>query len=155
MYQGFEVKIIQDLSIFTLQHRRELRPLLDLLRSRAITYKRKFPFYLSAHAQGRTANLRVPEDLEHFYNTLISPWLIYLTGTVTFAYLHWEMQTLWKTSEKLVDRAPDAATPYDQALLRELPKEPWGMAAPLHLQYIAESDTYPEGPTVCTASPTA
>lgn len=61
MSHGAEVKIYQDLSNITLQHRKELRPLLDLLHS-----KSKFPFCLSATNQGRTANLRVPEDVDHF-----------------------------------------------------------------------------------------
>lgn len=71
-YLGAEVKIFQDLSNITLQ-RRELKPLLDILRSKAIVYRWKFPFCLSATANGHTVNLGVPEDLEHFCTTLNIP----------------------------------------------------------------------------------
>lgn len=54
-----------------------------------------------------------------------------------------------------VDGVPDAATPYDQALLHQTPREPRGMAAPLHLHLIAEPATYSEGLIAYTASPTA
>lgn len=71
--QGSEIKIFQDLSPITLQKRRDLRPLLDLLRSRSITYKWKFPFCLSASHQGRTALLRSPDDIRSFCDTLNLP----------------------------------------------------------------------------------
>lgn len=74
-FQGTEVKIFQDLLNITLQRRRELRPLLDLLCSRAITYRGKFPFCLLATAQGCTALLKVPEDLDHFCSTLDIPFI--------------------------------------------------------------------------------
>lgn len=67
------VQIFQDLSGITLRHRRDLRPLLDVLRSREIRYKWKFPFCLSALHQGRTALRKVPEDLPHFCETLGLP----------------------------------------------------------------------------------
>lgn len=73
MFHDAEVKIFQDLSNITLQCRKELRPHLDLLRSKPITYHWKFPFCLLATSQGRTANLRVPEDLDHFCNILEIP----------------------------------------------------------------------------------
>lgn len=57
------VQIFQDLSGITLQHRRDLKPLLDVLRSKEIRYKWKFPFCLAASHLGRTALLKVPEDL--------------------------------------------------------------------------------------------
>lgn len=48
------IQIFQDLSGITLQHRRDLKPLLDTLRAHGIQYKWKFPFCLSATSQGRT-----------------------------------------------------------------------------------------------------
>lgn len=73
IHKGKAIQIYQDLSGITLQHRRDLRPLLDVLRSRNIPYKWKFPFCLSASTQGRTALLKVPEDLHHFCEALNIP----------------------------------------------------------------------------------
>lgn len=73
LYQGAEIKLFQDLSPITLQNRRDLRPLLDLLRTKGIQYRWKFPFCLSASFQGRTANLRLPEDLPGFCEALNLP----------------------------------------------------------------------------------
>lgn len=72
-FQGSVIKIYQDLSNITLQRRRELLPILDILRARSIIYCWKFPFGLSASHQGRTATLRVPEYLEHFCSILNIP----------------------------------------------------------------------------------
>lgn len=73
LHEGAPVQIYQDLSGITLQHRRNLRPLLEALREKQILYKWKFPFCLSASAHGRTAILKVPEDLPHFCATLGIP----------------------------------------------------------------------------------
>lgn len=72
-FQGSDIKIFQDLSNITLQRRRELRPLLDVLRARNLVYRWKFPFCLSVSQNGHTDNLRVPEDLEHFCTSLKIP----------------------------------------------------------------------------------
>lgn len=68
-----DIRIYQDLSAITLQHRRDLRPLLETLRTNRIHYRWKFPFCLSASFQGRMDFLRVPEDLPQFCNTLNIP----------------------------------------------------------------------------------
>lgn len=62
-FQGATIKFYQDLFNITLQRRRELRPLLEVLRARSIIYRWKFPFCLSVTHQGRSANLKVPEVL--------------------------------------------------------------------------------------------
>lgn len=67
------IQIYQDLSGITLQHRWDLKPLLDALRAREIRYKWKFPFCLAASHQGHNASLRVPEDLPRFCETLGLP----------------------------------------------------------------------------------
>lgn len=72
-HNGAQVQIYQDLSGITLQHRRDLKPLLEALRDRQIMYKWKFPFCLSASTHGRTAFLKVPEDLPHFCAALGIP----------------------------------------------------------------------------------
>lgn len=73
VHSGSPIQIYQDLLGITLQHRRDLRPLLDALRGKEIRYKWKFPFCLSASHQGRTAHLKVPEDLPRFCETLGLP----------------------------------------------------------------------------------
>lgn len=72
-FQGAEIKLFQDLSQITLQKRKSLRPLLDILRDRDIPYKWKFPFCLSAGARGHTAQLRYPEDIPAFCDALHIP----------------------------------------------------------------------------------
>lgn len=64
LYHGKEFRIFQDLSSITLQRRRELKPLLEILRTKGIIYRWKFPFGLAASVHGRSALLRVPEDLK-------------------------------------------------------------------------------------------
>lgn len=73
MYEGTVIQIYQDLSNITLQHRRDLRPLLDALRDKNIIYRWKFPFGLLATNQGHSALLRVPEELQQFCNTMGIP----------------------------------------------------------------------------------
>ncbi|XP_040194428.1 uncharacterized protein LOC120927670 [Rana temporaria] len=75
LHEGAELQIYQDLSHITLQNRRDLKPLLDLLRERAIIYRWKFPFGLQATHQGRTALLRVPEELQMFCDALGIPYI--------------------------------------------------------------------------------
>lgn len=72
-YQGAHIQIFQDLSGITLQHRRDLKPLLDVLRTHGILYRWKFPFCLAATHLGRTAFLKVPEDLPYFCDSLGIP----------------------------------------------------------------------------------
>lgn len=72
-HQGAPIQLFQDLCGITLKHRQDLRPLLDVLRDKNIGYKWKFPFCLSASHQGRTALLKVPEDLPCFCDTLGIP----------------------------------------------------------------------------------
>lgn len=84
IHEGKPFQIYQDLSGITLQHRRDLRPLLDALRTQAISYKWKFPFCLSATSQGHTALLKVPEDLPRFCDILNKPQVDVLNWYATF-----------------------------------------------------------------------
>lgn len=63
IHEGLIIQIFQDLSAITLQHRRNLKALLDVLRSKGIQYRWKFPCCLSATHQDHTALLKVPEHL--------------------------------------------------------------------------------------------
>lgn len=71
--QCAHLQIFQDLSGITLQQRRNLKPLLDVLPARGILYRWKFPFCLTATHLGRTALLKVPEDLPQFCDSLGIP----------------------------------------------------------------------------------
>lgn len=72
-YKGAHIQIFQDLSGITLQHRRDLKPLLDVLCTHGILYRWKFPFCLAATHLGRKAFLKVPEDLPYFCDSLGIP----------------------------------------------------------------------------------
>lgn len=74
-YNGHPIQIFQDLSAITLKNRRDLRPLLEVLRTKGIHYRWKFPFSLLATHQGRSALLRVPEELEAFCKHLDLPYI--------------------------------------------------------------------------------
>ena len=73
LHEGTPIQLYQDLSGITLQHRRDLRPLLDALRAQDTRYKWKYPFCLSATHRGKTALLKVPEDLPHFCEAMGLP----------------------------------------------------------------------------------
>lgn len=72
-YEGARIQLFQDLSAITLQHRRDLCPLLKVLRDRRIPYRWKFPFCLQTTAGNRTAHLRTPSDLRPFCEALDIP----------------------------------------------------------------------------------
>lgn len=72
-FNDTEISIIQDLSPNTLNNRRALRPLLEIL-CRQRPYKWKFPFALNVTFRGRQLYLRTPNDLQDFCQDLqISP----------------------------------------------------------------------------------
>lgn len=63
----------QDLSAITLQHRRDLRPLLQALHERHIPFHWMFPFCLQATNGNHTVQLRTPADLRPFCDMLGIP----------------------------------------------------------------------------------
>lgn len=75
-FEGHSIYIYQDLSAMMLRHRKDLRPLLEVLRTRGIRYRWKFPFGLLATHQGHSALLRVPEELEAFCQTIDIPYVV-------------------------------------------------------------------------------
>lgn len=107
LLQGSEIKIFQDLSPITLQKRRDLRPLLDLLRTKDITYRWKFPFCLSASAQGHTALLRSPDDLRTFCETLNLPLVDLPDWSALIALLPSSGPLPWTQSLKEKSFAPE------------------------------------------------
>lgn len=65
--------IPRNLSSIMLKHRRDLRPLLQVLQDIRIPYHWKSPFCLQAMTGNCTALLRTPTDLQQFCDTLGIP----------------------------------------------------------------------------------
>lgn len=68
-----QVQLFQDLLPITFQKRKDLKPLLEALRSQGILYRWRFPFALSATSEGRPALLRTPGDIPAFCDILRIP----------------------------------------------------------------------------------
>lgn len=69
-HEGSVIQLYPDLAWATLQRRRQLQPLLALLRTRAIAYRWGFPFSLTASLDGKSSTLRSPTDLPAFCSSL-------------------------------------------------------------------------------------
>lgn len=84
------VQLYEDLSLMTLQQRKALRPLLDVLWARAIPYSWRFPFVLYASVEDRNTLLHSPADMAAFCEELGIPfvqtpdWLTEDIGGPTF-----------------------------------------------------------------------
>lgn len=72
-HEGVRIQLFRDLSAITLQHRRDLRPILNVLRDRHISYRWKFSFCLQATVGNCTALLKVPANIQSFCETLGNP----------------------------------------------------------------------------------
>lgn len=70
IFNDKEILLFQDLSPITLKNRRALKPLLEVLKEKNISYRWKFPFALQATFQGKHFFLRTPDDLTTFYENL-------------------------------------------------------------------------------------
>ncbi|CAH2283767.1 Hypothetical predicted protein [Pelobates cultripes] len=81
-FQGAEVALYQDLSPLTLEARRALRPVTQLLRSRNIPYKWGFPFCLLARHNNEWRPLRWPDEVPAFLQgmglprTEVTDWIL-------------------------------------------------------------------------------
>lgn len=74
IFTEIDVQLFQDFSPITLKNRRTLKPLLEILKSKGISYRWKFPFALQATFNGKQYLLRIPDDLQQFCENLqISP----------------------------------------------------------------------------------
>lgn len=73
LYEGATVQFFQDLSKFTLDRRRALKPLVEQLRKSNLQYRWKFPFQLQAQKEGHTAIFKGLEDLPQFLSILNLP----------------------------------------------------------------------------------
>lgn len=69
------IQLYRDLSPITLQQRRALRPLLEVLRTRGIAYSWSFPFALAATVDDRTVTLQSPADMDKFCDALRIPYV--------------------------------------------------------------------------------
>ncbi|DBA13690.1 TPA: hypothetical protein GDO54_018641 [Pyxicephalus adspersus] len=72
-YAGARLQLLPDLSKHTLDMRRAVRPLLDVLRERNIPYRWGYPFHLIARYSSKNYFFRGPEDLPHFLRDLRLP----------------------------------------------------------------------------------
>lgn len=71
--EGDKIEVYADLSQETLNRRRLLKPLLEVMKNHGITYNWGFPACLIGRKEGRTATLRFPEDLQEFCRKLEIP----------------------------------------------------------------------------------
>lgn len=69
-YRGAKIQTFTDLSKATLYRRRLLKPLLEEMKLKSVKYSWGFPACLVGTKEGRTARLRMPEDLPHFCERL-------------------------------------------------------------------------------------
>lgn len=72
-FDGAQIALLPDVSRRTLQMRRCMKPLLEKLSEREITYKWGHPFHLIARKGGRSYTLRHPADVPDFLNSLELP----------------------------------------------------------------------------------
>lgn len=69
-HEGDPIQLFQDLSKFTLDRRRALKPLVEQLRKNNLQYRWKFPFQLQAQREGLNATFSDLEVLPQFLATL-------------------------------------------------------------------------------------
>lgn len=72
-YEGEQLIFFQDLSKFTLDRRRALKPLLEQLIKKNLQYRWKYPFQLQVQHEGLTEIFRDLEDLPEFLISLQIP----------------------------------------------------------------------------------
>ncbi|XP_066439048.1 uncharacterized protein [Eleutherodactylus coqui] len=72
-HEGSTILILPDLARRTLQQRKALKPVVDVLREQNIPYRWGFPFQLTASREGRSASFRTLNDLPKFLETLNLP----------------------------------------------------------------------------------
>lgn len=133
-FEGRPIHIYQDLSAITLRHRKDLRPLLDVLRNKGIRYRWKFPFGLQATHQGNSALLRVPEELETFCEILDIPYVDVPNWYADFTFSALDRLSREEPMEAQISsfrrqRSPSANRPGSTAIPLRQPASP--MTAPL------------------------
>lgn len=70
---GCKIQLLADLSKMTLDKRRALRPLLDILRDHEIAYSWGYPFQLQVRIDGTLVCVRSPADVPEFCDALRIP----------------------------------------------------------------------------------
>lgn len=71
--EACKIQLLSDLSKMTLDKRRALRPLLDILREHEIPYSWGYPFQLQVRADGNLLCVRTPADVPEFCASLRIP----------------------------------------------------------------------------------
>uniref|UniRef100_A0A8C5PTB3 Uncharacterized protein n=1 Tax=Leptobrachium leishanense TaxID=445787 RepID=A0A8C5PTB3_9ANUR len=72
-FRGTRIGIFNDLSPTTLQARRFLRPVTQMLQREKIPYRWGYPLSLSVRHNNLTLSIRTPEDVPHFMQSLNLP----------------------------------------------------------------------------------
>uniref|UniRef100_A0A8C5PAB4 Uncharacterized protein n=1 Tax=Leptobrachium leishanense TaxID=445787 RepID=A0A8C5PAB4_9ANUR len=72
-HDGHAVEVYQDLSRFTLQARRHLKPITDVLRDRDIRYRWGYPFALTVRRDNQLMSIMEPGDVPEFICALDLP----------------------------------------------------------------------------------
>uniref|UniRef100_A0A8C5PC04 Transposase n=1 Tax=Leptobrachium leishanense TaxID=445787 RepID=A0A8C5PC04_9ANUR len=72
-HDGHAVEVYQDLSRFTLQARRHLKPITDVLRDRDIRYRWGYPFALTVRRDNQLMSIMEPGDVPEFIRALELP----------------------------------------------------------------------------------
>uniref|UniRef100_A0A8C5MIZ2 Transposase element L1Md-A101/L1Md-A102/L1Md-A2 n=1 Tax=Leptobrachium leishanense TaxID=445787 RepID=A0A8C5MIZ2_9ANUR len=72
-HDGHAVEVYQDLSRFTLQARRYLKPITDVLRARDIRYRWGYPFALTVRRDNQLMTIMEPGDVPEFIRALGLP----------------------------------------------------------------------------------
>lgn len=73
LLDGCQIQLLADLSKMTLDKRRALRPLLDMLREHSISYSWGYPFQLQVRLDGSLLLVRTPADVPDFCSALRLP----------------------------------------------------------------------------------
>uniref|UniRef100_A0A8C5MJD9 Uncharacterized protein n=1 Tax=Leptobrachium leishanense TaxID=445787 RepID=A0A8C5MJD9_9ANUR len=72
-HDGHAIEVYQDLSRFTLQARRHLKPITDVLRDRDIRYRWGYPFALTVRRDNQLMTIMEPGDVPEFIRALDLP----------------------------------------------------------------------------------
>lgn len=72
-YEGAQLMLLQDLSRYTMMKRKAVKPLLDILRQKEISYRWGFPFQIKVHRNGHNIFFRDMGDLPNFLINLQLP----------------------------------------------------------------------------------
>uniref|UniRef100_A0A803KDQ1 L1 transposable element RRM domain-containing protein n=1 Tax=Xenopus tropicalis TaxID=8364 RepID=A0A803KDQ1_XENTR len=122
-YGNTEIAILQDLSWFTLQQRKLLKPLTDMLKERQILFRWGYPFSIQATIEGKTHTLTTPEDIHPFLqackaeNLDLIEWVKFVQLPKPTSLQHkepWMEVTTPKSKRRKMKLTPEKLPPQDK-----------------------------------------